>query len=76
MNDILLWFIRALATAIYVYSNIYLIRNRKAVAKLIRGYGAYELWKMRDWVTDGTDAYELGSKEAELRLAAGEVADG
>lgn len=63
MNDILLWFLRALATAVWVYSNIYIFQNRRAVAKLIRGYGAYERWKMREWVTDGTDAFELGDKD-------------
>ena len=63
MNDIILWFLRALAAAVYVYSNIYIIQNRPAVAKLIRGYGAYERWKMREWVKDGTDAFELGGRD-------------
>ena len=76
MNDILLWLFRALAAAVWVYSNVYLIQNRAALAKLMRGYGAYERWKMREWVSDGTDAFELGSQQAELRLVAGEAADG
>ena len=63
MNDILLWFLRALAAAIWVYSNIYIIQNRRAVAKLIRGYGAYERWKMREWVTDWTDAFDIGDRD-------------
>lgn len=72
MNDILLWFLRALAAAVWVYSNIYIIQNRRAVAKLIRGYGAYERWKMREWVTDGTDAFEIGDTDfiRQLRRAA------
>lgn len=70
MNDILLWFLRALAAAVWVYSNIYIIQNRRAVAKLIRGYGAYERWKMREWVTDWTDAFDIGDGTpfAELRI--------
>ena len=63
MNDILLWFFRVLAAAVWVYANWYLIQNRPAVAKLCRGYGAYERWKMREWVTDGTDAFDLGERD-------------
>ena len=70
MNDILSWFFRALAAAVWVYSNVYLIRNRRAVAKLFRGYGAYERWKMREWVTDGREAFEagLGALDAEFKI--------
>lgn len=60
MNDILLWFLRALLAAVYVYANWYLIRNRKAVAKLIRGYGAYEIWKSRDCVAGWEDVFKDG----------------
>ena len=43
---------------LWLYLNIYLFRNRKAVAKFLRGYGAYEVWKMKEWVKQWND-YEL-----------------
>ena len=63
MSDALLWTVRVLAAAVWLYANWYLIKNRRALAKLLRGYGAYEVWKMRDWVADWTDAFDLGEKE-------------
>ena len=70
MNDILLCFLRALAAAVWVYSNVYLIQNRKAVAKLFRGYGAYERWKMREWVAGWEDTFnaECKLRNAECRI--------
>lgn len=32
--------------------SIYFIRNRKAVEKLIRGYGAYDIYSMHRWVEE------------------------
>ena len=43
---------------LWITANIYLIRNRRAVAKLLRGYGAYEVWKMKEWIRS-TDDIEL-----------------
>lgn len=68
MNDILLWFFRALAAAVWVYANLYLIRNWRALRRLCRGYGAYERWKMREWVKDGADAFEIGDADSVQKL--------
>lgn len=32
--------------------SIYFIRNRKAVEKLLRGYGAYDIYSMHRWVEE------------------------
>ena len=37
-----------LRVSVWAYINYYFIRNRRAVAKLFRGYGAYELYKWRE----------------------------
>ena len=34
--------------SVWAYINYYFIVNRRAVAKLFRGYGAYELYKWRE----------------------------
>ena len=47
---------------LWLYLNIYLVRNRRAVAKLIRGYGAYDAWKAKDLVRQWND-YELSDIE-------------
>lgn len=36
----------------------YFLRNRKAVAKFLRGYGAYELYAFRKW-SDEAKQFEL-----------------
>lgn len=49
---------KILCLLLWLYLNIYLVQNRRAVAKLIRGYGAYDLYQMRDWAARQND-FEL-----------------
>lgn len=37
---------------------VYFLRNRRAVAKFLRGYGAYELYAFRKW-SDEAKQFEL-----------------
>ena len=33
-------------------ASVYFLRNRKAVAKLFRGYGAYEVYSLHKWAEE------------------------
>ena len=63
MSNALLWTVRVLIAAVWLYANYYLVSNRRALAKLLRGYGAYEVWKSREWVAGWEDAFDLGDAE-------------